>query len=214
MAERLTLRYHETTFRVLGEEPVLSPAATAEIEAAERRCGRRLPPSVREWYSLEGVDARLHAPPDRRNPFCSVTQLLQWFEAWPQHSWTGEYVPVRTENISHAFLPDGSDDPPIYVDYDDGVWELSQSHFSEFVFGSAWYKKTHPYVLTKSDDARSCLQAADSSFGPMELDFLKENYDEGPVCTCHPDPRIHFFFSADTWIHVAAALRPYWPSRK
>jgi hypothetical protein len=211
MAERIKLRYHEATFRLLGEEPVLSPTAVGEIEAAERRCGRRLPLSVREWYSLEGVDTRLHEPVHRRrNVFCSVRQVLRWFEAWPQpHSWEEQYVLVRTEDISHAFLPDGSDDPPIYVDHDDGVWQFSQAHFTEFVFGWALYKKTRPYVLTKSEDARICLQAADSSFGPMELDFLKENYDEGPVCACHPNPRFHCFFSTDTWIHVSASLQPY-----
>jgi hypothetical protein len=55
MAEAVQLKYHRETFALLGAERVLSPSAVEQIEAVEQRCGRVLPPGVREWYSLEGV---------------------------------------------------------------------------------------------------------------------------------------------------------------
>ncbi|MBI1917807.1 MAG: hypothetical protein HYS12_24190, partial [Planctomycetes bacterium] len=61
MADRLKLEYHQTTFSLLNEEPLTAISNRRKIERWENNNGTRLPASIREWYSLEGSEDRLHS---------------------------------------------------------------------------------------------------------------------------------------------------------
>ena len=47
--------YHQSIFDLLDLQPSESAQARESIEDCERRCGRRLPEAVRQWYLIEGV---------------------------------------------------------------------------------------------------------------------------------------------------------------
>src|SRR5688572_30211498 len=47
--------YHQNVFDLLDVEPPASAEAVGMIEACEGRAGRRLPRSLRDWYTWEGV---------------------------------------------------------------------------------------------------------------------------------------------------------------
>ena len=49
------LTYHSRTFELLGAEPRVSAAALEMLEQVDKRIGRVLPASVREWYELDGA---------------------------------------------------------------------------------------------------------------------------------------------------------------
>src|SRR5262245_45312296 len=61
MSEPIPLQYHTWTFRLLGREPRVSADAVRTIEQWEAQPGIKLPASVREWYSLEGIEEVLAA---------------------------------------------------------------------------------------------------------------------------------------------------------
>src|SRR4051794_34004567 len=71
---------HAWAFRVLGREPRIDPEAVRQIEECERACGRRLPATVREWYSFEGVRHALAHWRDECGP-STLRYVLQRFAA-------------------------------------------------------------------------------------------------------------------------------------
>jgi hypothetical protein len=56
MPAPVKLEYHRATLDFLARKPAFSRAAVKRIDAAEKKTGLRLPPAVREWYSLAGCD--------------------------------------------------------------------------------------------------------------------------------------------------------------
>ena len=49
------LRFHGRTLKLLNIAPPTSRNAVEVLDAVEARIGRKLPASVREWYSLDGA---------------------------------------------------------------------------------------------------------------------------------------------------------------
>jgi hypothetical protein len=137
--------YHQNTFDLLGiEPPPRSEIALAKIAECERRCGRQLPASVREWFSYEGAAPRTE--PFDRGGFNYGGSGFLWFD------WTNDDHPTTLEALLASFAEirgrrdarfvhvlgenqgnggwvvefDGSDDPPVWCTIDWGsepVWE-------------------------------------------------------------------------------------------
>ncbi len=226
MGTPASLKYHRAAFELLGREPVVSEEAVRLIEKAERHCGRRLAASVREWYSLRDAVALLprhyHPRPLESvlNNFLSEGRIALGFDG----------------GDSEWFVkPDGSDDPPVVVDEwfgdpDDGEHPFAD-RFSVFLFSWVWEAVTNEAQRSPTGFA---VQALNTGFGPMELDFLKEHFQEAEaprwegaqcryfftagqrVMAYQHSPRLGIFvtswyLTADSAAHLACLLRRLWP---
>lgn len=181
------LQYHRTAFELLRREPVVSEEAVRLIEEAERHCGRRLVASVREWYSLRGAVALLprhyHPRPLESvlNNFLSGGRIALGFDG----------------GGSEWFVkPDGSDDPPVVVDEwfgdpDDGERPFAD-RFSVLLFSWVWDGVTSAAWRSPTGFA---VQVLNTGFGAMELDFLKEQFQEAETPRWE-GARAWYFFAA------------------
>ncbi len=128
--------FHTSTFRILGTQPRLSPAAASEVERAEERLGFRLPASVREWYGYDNAIGILveHSNQDPPIPIDKFV-VSQWKSR--------RLLPFRIENQGvcvWSIMLDGSDDPPVYVDVDSNgtEWRMQAPTFSDYVYACVW----------------------------------------------------------------------------
>jgi hypothetical protein len=204
MSDSVRLRYHGATFRLLGEEPIPSPWAQRRIEAAERRCGRALPASVREWYALPKASRPLRRRQRfRSQEFNPLREVLGDFERAESSGdpYAAGRILLVSSDCSYSVRLDGSDDPPVDWDPDHGEWLPHYDHFSLFAFWFVLGELTMSYVHPAAGQPNLVLEASDPAFGPIELDFLKESYEEAPGCPCHPAPlEAGAFFGEDVWI--------------
>ncbi|QEH32281.1 Leucine Rich repeats (2 copies) [Aquisphaera giovannonii] len=107
----MKLRYHRPTFDLLGEAPKSSKAAAAAVAARERELGISFPASVREWYSLQGVDD-LMKKASGLGPFRPIAELGSPREV--AHGMIG--VQDECQGVAAWYIClDGSDDPPVEV---------------------------------------------------------------------------------------------------
>jgi hypothetical protein len=172
MAEPVSLRYHARAWRLLGREPALSADAVRAIEECEARCGVRLPAAVREWYSLVGAVEVLAEHEAACGP-ASLDELLTAFAAAARGGRRATpparfvfYGPWRQNTGYEAELDlTGPDDPPVFVHPDTPV-----EPFSGHVLGLAWWKRTF-------DCSHLFVRA---EFGPPDLDYLAEHFEELP----------------------------------
>ena len=49
------VHFHAQTLKLLKVAPVISESAVVDLDSVETRIRRKLPASVREWYSLDGA---------------------------------------------------------------------------------------------------------------------------------------------------------------
>jgi hypothetical protein len=56
------MRFHDRTLKLLDIAPTTLRSAVEALDAVEDRIGRKLPASVREWYSLDGACKLLLRP--------------------------------------------------------------------------------------------------------------------------------------------------------
>jgi hypothetical protein len=220
------LKYHRTAFELLGREPVVSEEAVRLTEEAERHCGRRLAASVREWYSLRDAVALLprhyHPRPLESvlNNFLSEGRIALGFDG----------------GGSEWFVkPNGSDDPPVVVDEwfgdpADGERPFAD-RFSVLLFSWVWDGVTSEAWRSPIGFA---VQALNTGFGPMELDFLKDQFQEAEtprweggqawyfftagqrVMAFRNSPRLglevtSWYLTADSAADLASLLRQLWP---
>jgi hypothetical protein len=169
MAAAVKLVYHQATFDLLDEEPVISPSALKQIEQGEQACGAKLPASVREWYSLEGAEEKLS---------------VRLCDSWPQplkrvlKEFKTLHSPAQRRTLPHLrivwgyaeadLILDGSEDPPMH--------EVGKERrrFSEVV-------RTLALEHVADTRAFSVLLAKEAGcFGPVQLDFLRERLREAP----------------------------------
>jgi hypothetical protein len=171
------LKYHRATLDCVGRKPALSRAAVKLIDAAEKKTGLQLPPSVREWYSLTGCDTIIGNPPvwhelaTLRDLLKNLESARDLIEHFAGRAVTPALQIGQIDGSSYRFWLDldGSADPPVSeVDRDAFI---AAEHFSEFLFGLVW--EPDPNL---SGDA---LVASKHPFGPPPLDFMKEHYNEG-----------------------------------
>jgi hypothetical protein len=210
------LKFHRQAFALLGHRPLLSPARITAIERWEKRWGLRLPASLKEYYSLEVLPdgttirvanvLRYSGRAFRRNQEASRPR---W--GWASQSGAWLYL-----------LLDGSEDPPVFVEETGDRPDARVGTFSKHIFDDCWFEKTQSLW---SDPP---LVAEEAHFGPGELDYLGERFDEGlPTLRDEPYrawegpcpfsgrprrfesiPCEFFYFNDDIQIHIACRGHP------
>jgi hypothetical protein len=151
---------HWRLFTYLVEKPCLLEANIRQLNAVERRYSVTLPASVREWYSLNFVSHLMAirgyekvaapAPIIKWQPFTA----RDWDESQRHDLWMFmfyEFINQGGDDI--AFKIDEGEDPPVFAEADEEIFELSQT-FSGFIslfFGDWVVDRTFKYHLTISN---------------------------------------------------------------
>lgn len=126
------LRYHQAVFDLLGQTPRASAERLRQIRLFEQQRGAAFPPSIVEWFALEGCETLFSAntTPDY---LVALDDLAD-----PDRLRQG-YMPVAFENqgvVEWFARLDGADDPPIYGNNDHpdpAAWSLCSPSFSAFI---------------------------------------------------------------------------------
>ncbi|MCI0457281.1 MAG: hypothetical protein L0Z62_09910 [Gemmataceae bacterium] len=213
MSGPVKLQYHQETFDLLDEEPVLSADALKQIGRCEQQCGNTLPASVREWYSLEGAEDRLTvAVDDGEMRFTPLAVLLKAFASWwaPRRKRGAKRVfvicNVGSTGRGSRLILNGQRDPPV-TDFPE---ELTRRPFSCFVRERALDRLTAPRAL-------ACY-LHEGVAGPAQIDYLLEHFREarrnGPSPSRDPRTGEPFmvwacrFYSRTAVIHITARGDP------
>jgi hypothetical protein len=199
MGDPITLRYHQAVFDLLGIPPVLSPSAIRLLEQRERACGTTFPPSIREWYSLEGAVDLLarYSNDDHPTPLAELGDPAEVAQG---------YLGFEVENqavVGWYVRLDGSDDPPVLDNndqWDEDLsrvdWRLVSPAFSHFVFD----QMAHYFVGGWWNNTR--LAALDRPPAPEDLAHLGRIYRTGPITDDGDGTRIHRFFNKFGLIYI------------
>lgn len=140
------LKYHQPTFDLLKQEPVMFPLASTWLENLENEIGHHLAPSVREWYSIEGCHDILaeHSNQDHPIPLRNLgagRKIEAAVEPDSLQSVTLLEIMIENQGVcTWAVKLDDSDDPPVFVSFDDedSPWQLAANHFSDFIYSWVW----------------------------------------------------------------------------
>jgi hypothetical protein len=176
------LKYHQATFDLLDERPVLSQAALRQIEAWERRHKVSLPASIREWYSLEGAEERLRYgdsttgilqdTPLRKK----LQEVAKQFRTREPGSFTGFPVVPGDEETAYYARLDRAADPRVHSCWYPYEWgSPATGSFSGFVFRWVW----DHFTCYRPAARDLSLFAVEPTFSPMELDYLIDHFSEG-----------------------------------
>jgi hypothetical protein len=202
----VTLRFHSETLKLLGVTPSISRRAVSELDNVETRIGRKLPASVREWYSLEDACDLLERYSNSDLPI----QVSEFGVPREDTHGGGPYdllsrglVVFRYENQAvcvWAFRIDGSDDPPVEVDYDSQfeVWTQCAPKFSAHIYAWMW---DFALVLMR----KMLLQAQNFPLSETALGKLREQFDAGPVTHGWPGHTQYRFSEGDKRILIWAS---------
>lgn len=206
-----SLTYHQATFDLISEKPVVSRWAVEVLDLLEQSRGIVLPASVRELYSLEGAVNILN-----RFPLCGyareVERLGDTFRYWLDASY--HEVDLLEQDLlwimrelqgvySWAVHLNGSDDPPVVVAIGNETpvpftrYYPYIETFSAFVYTRAW---DEPLV---ADDQlfgwrRGLLSSA-------ELAFFRAHFQEGPLTHLAPSLFNRRFFTGNQRILIHEA---------
>jgi hypothetical protein len=128
--------YHSKVLTLMGITAREAADAATQMAAIEARIGRPLPPSLREWYSLEGACALLER-------YSNGDHAIAVADLGRDGLLHGDLLVFRHENqwVCHwAVRLDGSDDPPVVVDYDDSfkTFRPCAAAFSAYVYACMW----------------------------------------------------------------------------
>lgn len=162
-----TLKYHQATFDMLKRTPVFSEAAIAALDAREQELGIRFPASVREWFSIEGVNELLHYY-SNDDYLCKIAEIGEKRERYDDEDFDNELeeyydlslLPFLHENqavFEVSFRLNGSDDPSVWI-WDDEVWRQVDNHFSHFIYSWIWnflYYRSPYRVIADGDKPSS-----------------------------------------------------------
>jgi hypothetical protein len=171
MSRPVKLKYHQATFDLLGEQPIISDAAVSMMQKWEKRTGLKVPSAIKEWYSFEGAEERFRKEgvSDLGNP---VRNLLKSIQAASHPKSRSKWIPVGgLEDLRFARL-DGSANPPVTIDCDFDV--SYEGSFSQFVFRSIFER-----LVGLDGPDFPPLTAQVDSCGPITLDFIRERFREG-----------------------------------
>jgi hypothetical protein len=163
-----------------------------------------LPAAVRERYCLRPACLPGHLfpyPP-------TLAEILDGFRT---------AVRAPREGQPHLFLGydggdgewfatlDGSDDPPVtnLQRWGGPPDSFDCGPFSALVFFQCWAALHREYL---TDDRERTLQASDPDIGPMELDYLRDHFQEGPT-----PGGWWVFFGDGAWIQVHPGSQPRFP---
>jgi hypothetical protein len=200
------VRFHGQTLNLLNVAPGISDSAVSDLDAVEARIGRKLPASVRDWYSLHGACELLRQYSNDDWPL-EVREFglprKDTHGGGPHDLLARDLVVFRYENqgvCAWAFGLDDTDDPPAYVDFDSQfkTWTKCAPTFSEHLYAWMWdYSK----VLTKD----LLIQAQNKALSETALAFLRGNFDVGPETYGWPGHTQYRFLNKDQRILVWAS---------
>jgi hypothetical protein len=189
------LRYHAQALRLIGAVPKVAPQAAGLIVAIEGRLGRPLPASLCEWYSLEGA-CELLMQYSNGDPPVAITDLGR------DTLIAGDSLIFRHENqgvCAWAVRLNGSDDPPVVVDYCTGFTECRPcaNTFSDYVYSCVW---DWGLVLN-----HATIQAQNPPISDEALSFLRRDFTAELETNGWPGEIQYRFSSPDQRILVWAA---------
>jgi hypothetical protein len=173
----MALKYHHTTFRLLGEEPRVSGEAVQKMNNWEAEHGVLLPASVREWYSHEGV-AELLTMKDQSCGSVEVDYFLQELledmklpmQVDPPCACIFGAMRVNTGYYAYVFF-DGSDDPPV----SDELWpDYEFAEDTNHVPFSIYILDTLRWMLSENNPS---LSVRVEEVSPHLLTALEEKFD-------------------------------------
>jgi hypothetical protein len=200
--------FHAATFELLDLTPVLSPSAVAELDRVEKRIGRKLPASVREWYSIDGA-CRIMREYSNDDPPIPVNELgsprRDTRGGGPVDLISRNLVPFRYENQAvciWAFRIDGTDDPPVEVDLNTyfRTWTPCGVSFSQHLYASTW---DFACVLTRE----LLVQAQNRPLTTSALGHLQSHFTSGPTTFGWPGHTQYRFNHNDKRILIWASDR-------
>jgi len=200
------VNFHVDTLKLLGVAPAISQNAVAELDDVESRIGRKLPASVREWYSFDGACSLLRQYSNDDWPL-EVREFglprNDTHGGGPHDLLARDLVVFRYENQAvcvWAFGLDGSVDPPVYLDFDTQfkTWTKCASTFSEHLYAWMW---DYAMVLTRDP----LIQAQNKPLSGAALEFLKANFDVCPETYGWPGRTQHRFSRRDQRILIWAS---------
>jgi tetratricopeptide (TPR) repeat protein len=226
------LRYHQAIFDLIGERPLIIATSLAQVEAWERTEGRRLPPSLREWFSIFNGSLLLgrysnedHPEPlASRHLVCRAVWEGDWEEPAPPRLWVlapplmecGEfqilevledpgYLKLITENqaVCHWYVHLAGEDPPVYNDQDgQPLQEWSKEGESFSSFLFDWFCDHRYPTLFGPRESHLVVAAETRLTREEELQCLRSAFREGP---CTPEAASGWryrFFDVDGCVRI------------
>lgn len=204
MQQHVPLIYHQATFDLIEEKPIVLPEAVEELNHLTQTRGIILPPSVWEWYSLKKTVDILKRYFPSYGYACDAATLGTANRYW----FNGKYHEIdllekgllwigrETQEVcSWAIQLNGSDDPPVVISFKN---EETSRPFATY----------HLYAETFSRFISTCIfdgltvNPDDQTFGwrqgsllPTELAFFRERFQEGPLTYLFPGQLNYRFFS-------------------
>ncbi|PWT95796.1 MAG: hypothetical protein C5B53_10945, partial [Candidatus Melainabacteria bacterium] len=189
--------FHDSTYGIIGGKPEVSKEALALLDALDKKCGGRLPPSLREWYSLDGAVEILAKRTSDHPIALSDLGKDSWYVGGTRDFVAEKYLVIMSENqgVCHwAIELNGQDDPPVVVEVDSlpkVEWLPFADTFSAFLetMVSDWN-----YAIV--------LCAQDIPLADRELDFLRQQFTEGHMTHNWPAKTTYRFRQDDQCIII------------
>ncbi|MFI9825725.1 hypothetical protein ACIHFC_35730 [Streptomyces sp. NPDC052013] len=146
--------FHSEALGLLGVVPAPDPAAVNHLDKFECQRGVTLPASVREWYSLLGVQDRPEFRHQESTWGPDDFGEYNWGDDPEGEAWLNEEGPLFDPIEKRSLLPvllgdrywavrlDDGDDPSVVTAWDAFSstvdWEPGAASFSEFVYTRIW----------------------------------------------------------------------------
>lgn len=173
-------QFHAKTFDLLPCRPAESAAALKSIDRLERRLGRALPASLREWYGCADACEILavHSNDDLPVPLEELGRPeVDWETGVRRDLVTEGFLVFGHENqgvCTWALRLDGSEDPPVVVSFDSGRrdWRRCADSFSEHVYACVW---DHSFVLRREP----LILAQNAALSAQALERLRQIFELG-----------------------------------
>jgi hypothetical protein len=204
-----SLRFHSKTFELLGREPEHSNDSAKLLDQVEKRIGNSLPPSVREWYEIEGACQILKQYSNCDRPL-EIAELGEpcgdTSDGGPHDLLTRNLLLFKWENqgvCAWAINLDGSDDPPVVVDVDTQFrkWQHCADSFSQYVHTCVW---DYALVMQSAPSDSLLVQAQNQPLSEHALDFLRANFQSELMTYGWPGQSQYRFFDGDQRILIWA----------
>ena len=200
------MRYHTKTLELLGIKPHRSTVAIKKLDRVEHRIGRKLPASVREWYSLKGACDLLRKysnddPPLEIDEFGEPRRDTHG--GGPHDLLARDLLVFRYENQAvcvWAIKLDGSDDPPVVLDFDSQfkTWKPCAATFSTHLYTWMW---DNALVLGRD----LLVQAQNRPLSARALSSLRRHFEQGPETHGWPANTQYRFYKNDQRIVIWAS---------
>jgi len=179
-------------FRTAGWSLIPRDTAEAELVAVERRIGRTLPTSFREFYSLENGPSLLDHYSNSDRPM-RLAALAEPLRRWQDYDPLSENIlPFMIENQgvgAWGVRLDDGDDPQVVVEMDCAVppvWQKCADRFTDWLesqvenfrlFDSCWFSADGPELTDET------------------LSLLRQNFEEGIRTYAWPGKTNYRFFN-------------------